>query len=56
MLGFLQPRVTEAREVHATLVELQRGFERKVAFLELPDDGLELRDSCFEILDGGVHS
>ena len=50
-LGFFEAGVAEARELHAPLVELQRGFERQVALFELLDDGLELGDGGFEILD-----
>src|SRR5262249_47969703 len=50
-LGFLEPRVAEARELHAALVELQRLFEREVALFEFLHDGLELRDGGLEVLD-----
>ena len=43
-LGLLEPRVTEARQLHAALVQRQRLLERQVAFFELLDDRLELGD------------
>src|SRR6187431_3408296 len=33
LLGFFQPCVAETRQLHATLVELERLLEREVAFL-----------------------
>ena len=53
-LGLLEPRVAEARQLHAALVQRQRLLERQVAFLELLDDRFELGDRGFEVLDGGV--
>ena len=53
-LGVLEPGVTEARELHAALVQRQRLLEREVAFLELLDDRLELGDRAFEVLDGSI--
>ena len=50
-LGLLEPGVAEAGQLHAALVELQRRFERQVAFFELLDDRLELGDRGFEVLD-----
>ena len=47
--------VAEARELDAALVQLQRCFERQVAFLELLDDGFELGDRRLEVLDRGIH-
>ncbi len=37
-LGVLEPRVAEARQLHAALVERERLLERQVALLELLDD------------------
>src|SRR5206468_10259300 len=50
-LGLFEPRVTEAGELHATLVERQRLLERQIALLELLDDRFELGDGAFEIFD-----
>ena len=54
-LGLLEPRVAEAGQLHAALVQLQRRLERQVAFFELLHDRLELGDRRFEVLDGGIH-
>src|SRR6185436_8796236 len=54
-LGVLQPRVAEARELDAALVERQRRLERQVARFELLHDLFELAERSFEILDGGFH-
>src|SRR5437773_249433 len=51
-LGLLQPRVAEARELYAALVELKGLLEREVSLLELLDDRFELGDGGFEVLDG----
>src|SRR5205814_8583028 len=50
-LGLLQPRMAEPRELDAPFVQGERLLERHVAFLELPDDALELGDGCFEVFD-----
>ena len=42
-LGFFEARVTEARQLHAALVELERFLEREVAFFELLDDAFRAR-------------
>ena len=55
LLGFLEPGMAEARQLHAALVELERFLECEVAFLELLDDGLELGDGGFEVLNCRVH-
>ena len=55
LLGLFESCVTEAREVDAALVELQRRFEGEVAFFEFLDDSLELGDRSLEIFDGGIH-
>ena len=55
LLGLFESRVAEARQMDAALVELQRRFERQVAFFELLDDGLELGDRGLEVFDGRVH-
>src|SRR5262245_43340750 len=52
--GVLEPCVTELGQGDAAFVEGQRLLERQFAFFELFDDGLELRDSGFEVLDRGV--
>ena len=44
MLGFLEPRVTEARELHAALVELESSLEREITVFEFLDDRLQLGD------------
>ena len=50
-LGLFEPRVAEARELDAALVERERLLERQVAFLELLDDRFELGDRGFEVFD-----
>src|SRR2546428_8716251 len=50
-LGLFEPRVTEARELDAALVERQRLLERQVALFELLDDRLELGNGGLEIFD-----
>jgi hypothetical protein len=52
-LGRLQRRVTEPRQLHAALEELERPLERKVALFERFHDCLELGDRRLEIFDGG---
>src|SRR5688500_510042 len=47
--------MTEPRELHPALEQLERLFERDVAVLELLDDGVELGQSRFEILDRWIH-
>src|SRR5204863_1329696 len=54
-LRLFEPRVTEARELHAALEELERFLEREVPLLERLDDRLELGDRRFEVFDGRVH-
>src|SRR5687768_4237611 len=55
LLGLLEPRMAETRELHATLVQLERLLEREVPFLELLDNRFELGDRGFEILNCRVH-
>jgi hypothetical protein len=43
--------MTEARQLHATLVQGERLLERQVAFFELLDDAVELGDCAFEVFD-----
>src|SRR5665213_1897468 len=50
-LRFLEPRVAEARQLHAAFVEHQRLLERQVAVLELLHGRLELGDRGFKVLD-----
>ena len=47
--------MTEARKLHAAFVQLQRLLERKLPFLELLHDRLELGDRALEVLDGLIH-
>ena len=44
-LGGVEPRVAEARQLHAALVERERRLEREVAVFELLDDRLRARRS-----------
>src|SRR5882762_7685944 len=53
-LGLFEPRVTEARELHAALVQRQRLLERQVALFELLDYRFELGDGAFEVFDRRV--
>src|SRR6185295_16467121 len=53
-LGLFEARVTEARQLDAALVELQRLLEREVAFFQLLHDAFELGDRRLEILDRRV--
>ena len=50
-LGFFQPRVAEARQLHPALVQRERLLERHVAFLELLHGRFELGDGGFEVFD-----
>src|SRR5581483_8287872 len=54
LLGGLEARVAEARELHAAFVQRERLLEREIAVLELLDDRLEFGDRRFEVLDGRV--
>src|SRR5438552_2529739 len=51
-LRVFEARVAELGQRHPALVELERLFDRQVAALfELLDDGVQLADGCFEVLD-----
>src|SRR5262245_60565913 len=52
--SFFEACVTEAGELHAAFVERERLLERLIAFLEFLDDGFQLGDRGFEVLDGSV--
>ncbi len=52
LFGLFQPRVAKTRELDAALVQLERFLERQVSLFELLDDGLELGDRRFEVLNG----
>src|SRR5690606_7986254 len=54
VFGLLEPRMAEPGEVHAALVQGERGLERKVSRFELAHDAIELGDRGFEVLDGGI--
>src|ERR1700730_6409889 len=47
--GLFEPRVAEPGQLNTAFVQRERLFEGQIAFFELLDDRLELRDRGFEV-------